>query len=216
MVNNRYHRRSSPHKGPNYEQVISRAFLRSQSSGPPKRVLLRTQQRGPQSRALTSLKTGPNPVGYRGDPAPSSSEWRSRHAPGAGRCRSQAGRLSKAEAAGEDGGGRSAAGLDRGAAAQRAAPQEGHYQVSAGSRFRFGTGVGGAAGLVRLRDTLPPRRCPYIPYSSVPPPSLSSGPRPEGRSGPAWAPETRARPSGRPCLGEWSSFIFWGTQQSEI
>ena len=156
MVNNRYHRRSSPHKGPNYEQVISRAFLRSQSSGPPQRVLPRTQQRGPQSRALTSLKTGPNPVGYRGDPAPSSSEWRSRHAPGAGPGRSQAGRLSKAEAAGEDGGGRSAAGLDRGAAAQRAAPQEGHYQVSAGSWFRFGTGVGGAAGLVRLRDTSPP------------------------------------------------------------
>lgn len=34
----------------------------------------------------------------------------------------------------EDGGRCSAAGLDRGAAAQPAAAQEGHYQVSAGSR----------------------------------------------------------------------------------
>lgn len=97
---------------------------------------------------------------------------------GAERCRTEAGWLSKAEAAGEDGGSRSTAGLDRGAAAQRAATQEGHYQVSTGPRFRFGTRGGGAAGLVRLRDASPPRRCPYIPYPSVPPPSSSRGPWP--------------------------------------
>ncbi|KAG8517737.1 Peptidyl-prolyl cis-trans isomerase FKBP3, partial [Galemys pyrenaicus] len=62
---------------------------------------------------------------------------RARPRPGAGRCLTPAGWLSKAEAAGEDGGGRSAAGLDRGAAAQRAATQEGHYQVSTGPWFRF-------------------------------------------------------------------------------
>lgn len=90
-----------------------------------------------------------------------------------GYCNCPRKKKSKAEAAGEDGGSRSAAGLDRGAAAQRAATQEGHYQVSTGPRFRFGTRGGGAAGLVRLRDASPPRRSPYIPYSSVPPPSSS-------------------------------------------
>ena len=44
---------------------------------------------------------------------------------------------SKAEAAGEGGGGLSTAGLDHGAAAQRATTQEGHYQISTGPQFRF-------------------------------------------------------------------------------
>lgn len=109
---------------------------------------------------------------------PHGAQCRSTPRPGAERCRTEAGWLSKAEAAGEDGGSGSTAGLDRGAAAQRAATQEGHYQVSTGPRFRFGIRGGGAAGLVRLRDASPPRRCPYIPYPCVPPPSSSRGPWP--------------------------------------
>lgn len=81
------------------------------------------------------------------------------HAPGAGPRWAEAGGLSAAAAAGEDGGGCSPACMDGGAAAERAAAQEGHYQVSAGSRFRFGTRGTWAAGPGRPRAAPPPRRC---------------------------------------------------------
>lgn len=90
-----------------------------------------------------------------GGPAPRA--WRKpRPRPGAEHRWTEAGWLSAAAAAGEDGGGCSPACMDRGAVAQRAAAQEGHYQVSAGSRFRFGTRGTWEAGPGRSRAASPP------------------------------------------------------------
>lgn len=127
----------------------------------------------------------------------------------------EAGWLSRAEAAGEDGGGCSTAGLDRRAAAQRAATQEGYYQVSSGPRFRFGTRGGGAARLVRLRDASPPRRCPSIAYSSVPPPSPSRGPGPGRPERPRVRVGGTLQPLGLAPLGrrEGSSPTSWAREQ---
>lgn len=105
---------------------------------------------------------------------PTSREWRKlRPRPrGAGPRWAEAGWLSAAAAAGEDGGGCSPACMDGGAAAERAAAQEGHYQVSAGSRFRFGTRGTWAAGPGRPRAAPPPRRCPTSRIPRCPRPRL--------------------------------------------
>lgn len=73
----------------------------------------------------------------------------------------------------------------------------------------------GRPGWCGRRDTSPPHRCLYLPYSSVPPPSLSRGLCLQGRRGPACAPEPRSRPSGRQFFGGWSSSISWGSQPSQ-
>lgn len=119
---------------------------------------------------------------------PTSREWgKLRPRPGAGPLWAEAGWLSAAAAAGEDGGGCSPACMDGGAAAERAAAQEGHYQVSAGSRFRFGTRGTWAAGPGRPRAASPPRRCPTSRIPQCPRPRLLRPvlARPER---PAWAP----------------------------